>query len=144
MKKTKREIGDEVIDMCLSWHPYDKDTFVQDVDELIDVWQQKADDNFIKTREECMCQCAIRLGYMITNASRESFRDLVELGVYAYNRTLIKWNDVKEGEQIYYLVLWRYLKEVSEFKTDEAKKEFKRVFEMFPEDMIQTEKKECA
>jgi len=144
MKKTKKEIGDEVIDMCLSWHPYDKDTFVQDVDELIDVWQQKADDNFIKTREECMCQCAIRLGYMITNASRESFRDLVELGVYAYNRTLIKWNDVKEGEQIYYLVLWRYLKEVSEFKTDEAKKEFKRVFEMFPEDMIQTEKKECA
>ena len=66
------------------------------------------------------------------------------MGVYAYNKALMKWKDIEEAEQIYYLVLWRYLKEVSEFKTDEGKKEFNRVLAMFPKEMIQTEDKEVA
>ena len=142
--KNKKEKEFDVWEDMLSWHPYDRETSHQDVDELIDRWQQKADDNFIKTREECMCQCAIRLGYMITNASRVSFKDLVDVGVYAYNKALMKWKDIEEAEQVYYLVLWRYLKEVSEFKTDEGKKEFNRVLAMFPKEMIQTEDKEVA
>ena len=118
--KNKKEKEFDVWEDMLSWHPYDRETSHQDVDELIDRWQQKADDNFIKTREECMCQCAIRLGYMITNASRVSFKDLVDVGVYAYNKALMV--ERYRGSRTNLLLGSMEISEkAGEFKTDEGK-----------------------